>query len=418
MRWIIVLIMLLALPVLVLVHRQHYFMKVQGPLFVQVSMALDTPEFAQVDPSMTYADVQLEGLVAELPLRERARARVDSIRGVRCREGDNRIRVPAKLTASLTGSYLTVSGWLHDELTLRDVASWITAARPGLTIDTAEVELSPHVTVEQVPDRARDVPPFLRGIWAAIEVPTSLKITRNGANHTAVGSLQTAALKDAVTAALLGTDQAATLDAKRLRAGIYVKRAGFADAQVLPEFLRLFFRSQTFAEFEADAHQVRVTGTVTPAVQQEWMPLLQQLAQGAKLTTDLRVYASAYHFPNYAVQSKLAPDAIAVLRDVLSACTTQFEAGVATAPASDQPKLAAAAAAVVAAGPEAHVIVGAHMDAEGNRTTNETMARRRAEAVIADLTSKGVLPRCLEVAVFEPGSQGPDQSRRVELLLK
>ena len=194
--------MLLALPVLVLAHRQLYFRSIQGPLLVQISTQLDKPEFAQVEMSMTYADVVLDGVVAELPLREQARVLVNGIRGVRCRDEDNHIRVPARLTASLSDGSLALAGWVHDDALLSDVVAWIDAVRPGLEIDTAGVQESPHVTVEDPPKPGQEAPRYLRPVWSVIEVPASLKITRAEDRLTASGALPTTALRDAVVAAM------------------------------------------------------------------------------------------------------------------------------------------------------------------------------------------------------------------------
>lgn len=409
--------MLLALPVLVLVHRQYYFMTIQGPQLVRVSAALDAPEFAQVETSMVYADVILSGRVPELPFRETARALVDGIRGLRCREQDNHIQVPARLAATMTGTDLNITGWLHDEQTLRDAANWLHEARPDIEINTEGVQISPHVTLEE-PPRAGNVPPAFRAAWAAIEVPASLRIVVQGSKPVVSGFLPSSALTEAVAAAVRGSKTDTAVDAHRLKSGVYVRSSKFADRETLPAFLRGFLGSPQPGDFEADENSVHVSGHVTPAMQQEWMPLLEKLANGGTLKTEFKVFPSVFHFPGYKPESMIPPDALAVLRDVLNATVIGFDPGVATTAAAELPKLTAAAAAIQAAGPEVRIIVGGHVDATGDPKTNETMARRRAESVVAELAGRNVPPHCLEVAVFAAVPGDADRSRRVELLVK
>jgi outer membrane protein OmpA-like peptidoglycan-associated protein len=418
MRLLLGVLMLLALPVLVLVHRQLYFRSIQGPLLVQVSAQLDKPEFAQVEMSMVYADVVLDGVVAELPLREQARVLVNGIRGVRCREEDNHIRVPARLTATLNDGSLALTGWVHDDAVLNDVVAWIDARRPGLEIDTAGVQESPYVVAEAPPQPGQEAPRYLRPVLSVIDVPAALKIVRTGDVLIASGSLPTKALKDAVVAAVLGTNPKTFLNSGGVLAGAYVRGAKFADSQVLPEFLRAFYQSPAPGEFEADEQRLRVTGCVTPAMQRDWMAKLEKLAPNGKLTTEWRVFPSIYHFPDHRPLSKLSADATTALRDVLAACMVQFEPGIAYANSSEHPKLAAAANAILAAGPQARIVVGSHVDVTGDPETNTTMARRRGEAVVTELAGRGVPAHIMEVVVCEAVPGGDDLSRKVELLIK
>lgn len=414
MRLVFALIFLLALPVLVIAHRQHYSTGLQGTLFVQVSTVLDAPEFAQVDPSLNYMDVQLKGRVAELPLREKARKLADGIRGLRCRESDNHIQVNARLTGELKDKRLSVSGWLHDEATLRDVTLWLGAARPDLTIDTEGVQVSRHVTEEVSPGtNSTPAAPF-RAVWAAIEVPASLKIVREGSKLHMSGNLPNAALKDAVIASGPGSN----VESSALKSGVYVRNAGFADVQNLPAFLRAFFSTPGAARFEADAKSIHASGNATPSMQKEWLAMLEPLAVGARLEVRFQLYPSTFHFPGYQRESKIPADALVVLQDVLRAGVINFGPGYATVDANENAKLIAVASAIVAAGPEARIIVGGHVDVTGNAKDNVTMARRRAESMVTDLSGRGVPPQVLEVAVFEPVPGAEDRSRQVEFLVK
>lgn len=417
MRLIFVSILLLSLPVLVIAHRQQYSVSLQGPLFVSAGTALDAPEFAQVETSLNYMDVTLKGVVADLATREKARQLVDELHGLRCRPQDNLIQVTARLSGKLTGKTLAVSGWLHDEVALRDVTQCLAEARPGLEIETDDVQVSPHVTVEDAPS-AENMPAAFRGVWSAIELPSSLKVVREGEKVMATGNLPTAPLKYEVLAAISPATGRGTLDATQVNAGVYVRGAKFAIEPSLPEFLRAFFSTPGAVRFEADAKTVSVVGHATPAMQREWLTLLDPITGGVKVDTQFQVFPSVFHFPGYVIESKVPAEALTVLQDVLKATTINFGPGYATPESTEQAKLTAAAKAIVAAGPEARIVVGGHVDVTGDAKDNEKMAQRRAENVVADLVGKGVPPQSLEAVVFDTVPDGVERSRQVEFVIK
>jgi outer membrane protein OmpA-like peptidoglycan-associated protein len=417
MRSIFASILLLAFPALLLAHLQHYASTLHGSLSTQAEKALGAPEFAQVDVSLNYMDVTLKGHVADLATRERARTLVDGIFGLRCREQDNLLHVASRLNSKLEGKTLLLSGWVHDEVALRDAAGWLSAARPGIEVVTKDVKVSPHVTVEKLPPGG-GVPAAFRPAWAAIEEPASLKIVREGSNLTAAGQVRSAALKNAIIDALTESAGSGTLDTAQLASGAYVREAKFAVEQVLPAFLQAFFSTPGAIRFEADANAVHVSANATPTVKHDWLEMLEPLSRDAKLDAQIRVFPSVYHFPERIRESQMPAADLAVLQDVLAASVVNFELGYATSNATEQPKIIAAASAIMAAGPAVRIVVGGHMDFIGDSKENAVMARRRAEGVLAELVAKGVAPQVLEAAVFEPVADDLDHSRQVELLIK
>lgn len=367
-----------------------------GAPFVRACLALEGTEFAQIDvPTLSYMDVTLKGRVADLAAREKARKSVDEIRGLRCREQDNFIQVTAKLNGQFEGKRLLVSGWLHDEATLRDAAQWLAAARPGIEVVTDDVQVSPHVTFEEAPSPG-GVPAAFRPVWSAIEVAASLHVLREGTKLTVSGHLPSATLTDAVVAALTMEGEAGFVEAAGLTSGVYVRSAKFAAESLLPAFLKACFSTPGAVEFEADASRVRVTADATPTMQREWQEMLEPLAREAELQTQFRIHPSVYHFPGRTRESKGAGEMLAALQEVLRASTISFGPGYATPGVTEQPKIASVASAIIAAGPEVRVVAGGHMDLTGSPKDNATMARRRSEGVVADLVSKGVSPHVLE----------------------
>ena len=417
MRLIFAITFLLSLPLLVIAHRQHYFTSLQGPLFVRAGMALEAPEFAQVETTLNYLDVTLKGLVADPATRAKARQLVDDLPGLRCREQDNLIQVTARLNAKLDGNALAIGGWLHDEAALRDVTQWLEKARPGLEIHTQDVKISPYVTIENVP-RADSIPAAFRPAWTAIEKPASLAVSRAGSTLLVSGELPLAAPKQEWLAVLEKAAPGTAIDSHELASGAYVQDARFANGPAMAAFLQSFFASPGAASFSASARKISLAGKATPSQQSEWLTLVEPVAVGADLDAQLELFPSPYHFPGRQMESKLPPDTLAILEDVLAASSVNFGPGYATPDAGEQAKLTAAATSITAAGPQARIIVGGHVDSTGNPKDNETMARRRAENVISELVGKGVSPEILELAVFEPVPGGSERSRQVEFIVK
>src|SRR5580704_7075156 len=135
MRLVLLLTVLLTLPALMLAHRNYFITYEQVGLLEKVRAALDDPAFAKVDRdriSMNYLDVSLYGFVESPELREAARARVAAIPGVRCRDDDNHLQVPAHLGGKMKDGTLVLEGWLPNETTLNDATQWLAQSRPGL----------------------------------------------------------------------------------------------------------------------------------------------------------------------------------------------------------------------------------------------------------------------------------------------
>lgn len=417
MRFLFALVLLLSLPVMVIAHRQHYFMSLHAPLRTQAEKALQAPEFAKVKPLLNYLDVTLYGKVADLASRERARQLVDDVPGLRCREQDNMVQVTARLDGMLSDKKLALTGWLHDDAALRDACRWLVAARPGIEIVTSGVQVSPHVTIEDALVAGKVPAPF-HGAWTAIEVPASLKIVRKEGRVVVTGTLPASLPKAAIVDAVAPGAGSGGVDATGLESGAFVRDAKFANAECLPAFLKGFFSSPGESSFEADASKVRVSANTTPTVEEEWLALLEPIAAGEELDARFRLFPSPLHFPERQRESQIEPESLAALQEVLRAAIINFSPGYVTADATEQTKITAAGAAIAGAGPEVRVIVGGHMDLSGNPKDNAIMARRRAEGVVAELVSRGVPSKVLEAAVFEAVPGGDDHSRQVELLVK
>jgi outer membrane protein OmpA-like peptidoglycan-associated protein len=420
MRPLPILVAILALPALVIAHRQYFLATQQGELLARVRASLADPMFSGIkkeDITIDYLDISLHGWVPEPSVREEALRRVATVPGVRCREEDNHLLVTPRLNASFEGEKIALSGWLRDQGIRRDVTRWLQQARPGLEVNTDDIRLSPHVARVDAPaaSGAGDtMMPVFAEAWNTIRGRPLLKIVNQGGAFHATGALPSATLRDAVAQAAPGAD------VTQLRAGSYVRQAKFTHETALPAFLRSLFRSPAVDFFEADGESVRARATATPELEEEWRRLISAIAEDGVGTLELWLVSTTQLLPGYKPESQLAAEVLQTLRAELATTCLHFDSAVHSVSQLEIPCLNTAAQAIIAAGPGARIIVGAHLDAVGDPKLNDDSARRRAASVIGELKSRGVPGTQLEPAVISvvPGPDGGDQSRCVELLVK
>lgn len=413
MRFLYTVILLLAFPVLVLLYRQEFLGRLQPELAAQVQAALAKPEFSRVKTRLNYVDVSLRGEVDSPTHREQARAVVDAIPGLRCREVDNQLQIRPSLTGSLAGSRLTLSGWIHHSAELADIITWIEQFRPGLEIDSSGVQLLHHASPN--PIRAgRVVPPLLVPLRKTLLADASLKVERTGDSFRVSGDLPTMALRQAIVLAVPLGGGATPLDFSELRAGPYVNAAAFADEEALPPLLSVFLTSPGAQSIEATGQELLIRGYATPSMRDRWMAALNRFPEKITIIAGFQVFPSPYHFPSYKPQSRVAAGTVESLRKSLAKSVIQFENGATTAAPSQAALLDDAAASIRDAGTEVRIVVGAApLPGESADT-----AQRRAESIISELITRGVPASCLEPGLFEPISSAEEPVARVELLVK
>ncbi len=420
MRLFLVLLAILAVPALVIAHRQYFLSTRQEPMLAQVRANLEDPMFSGIekeDIRIDYLDITLRGWVPDPAVRDEARRRVIAVPGLRCRDEDNHLLVTPRISAALDGEKITLSGWLRDEGARRDVTRWLQHARPGLEVNTDDIQLSPHVARTDVPSAGGSgdkVPPIFAEAWNAIRGRPVLKIVNDNGVIRASGALPSAALRDALVQAVPG------IDVSQLRAGSFVRQARFTHESAQPAFLRSLFSSPAVEFFEAEGESVRVRAVATPELEEEWRRLISPLAEDGVGSLELWVVSSMLQIPGYKPVSLLEAEALNNLRATLATALFHFDFGVHSVSQTEINLVNTAAQAILAAGPGARIVVGAHLDAVGDPKLNEDSARRRAASVIAELKSRGVPAAQLEPAVIGvvPGPDGGDQSRCVELLVK
>jgi outer membrane protein OmpA-like peptidoglycan-associated protein len=421
MRPALVLLMLTCLLTLMVAHRAYFLAHDQERLREKVKAALDDPAFANVERehiSMNHMDVLLEGFVATPEQRADAQQRVAAIRGVRCRDEDNHLRVPAHLSTQWNGDTLTLSGLLPNEASQREVVAWLTQSRPGLKVKTSGIRLDPSVAALD-PPTTQPMPVFYSEVWNSIRAHASLRVERKDGTMTVTGLLPSAELRDKVLAALV-PNAVPPLQSGGLDSGTYVKSASFTKPDALPAFLREFFASPGSNFFQADGSGITLRGMVTADAAARWHEMLAPLAEAGTVKAELQVFPSRYHFPNYVPESKLSPQIITALRQVLKQAVFHFEPNRFYFLDGETPRLNAATQAIAAAGREAHIIVGGYTEANGDPKAQQAAAWKRCETLVAEFRDRGLPPAQFEIVVYSPAAvpNGAEHHRVVELLLK
>ncbi|RBP45394.1 hypothetical protein DES53_103393 [Roseimicrobium gellanilyticum] len=413
MRFLYTIILLLALPVLALLFRQEFLDRLQPKLATQVAAALSRPAFSGVKAELNYVDVSLRGTVDQPSQREEARAAVDAVPGLRCREEDNHLQIRPGITGTLAGSRLTLTGWLHRTAELAEISSWIQELRPGLEVEDSGVQVLPHVIPQSI-SSAQELPALLTQLQGVLRAKASLKVTRGNDTFRISGDLPTMKLRQAIVLAVPLGGGTTPLDFSELRAGPYVTAAAFADEEALPPLLSVFLTSPGAQSIEARGQELLIRGYATPSMRDRWMTSLNRFPERITIIAGFQVFPSLYHFPSYKPQSRLAADKVKGVQKSLSKAVIQFENGAVTAAPTQAAMLDDAAATIRDAGAEVRVIAGAAPLA--NETADA--ARSRAESIVSELVSRGVPAACLEAGVFEPVSSAEEPVARVELLVK
>jgi hypothetical protein len=168
-----------------------------------------------------------------------------------------------------------------------------------------------------------------------------------------------------------------------------------------------------------------VSGEVTHALLREWKPVFDKLAQGGfGESPRWEMYPSIYHFPSYRRGPGLPEQARDQLSALLATNEILFEAGSATLGGQEGAKLNAISKALKELTVPVKIVAGAHGEAQGDSAQNAALNRRRAEAVVEELTKLGAGSAQFLIEEFGPvptadgTGKALKPSRRVELLLQ
>jgi hypothetical protein len=296
--------------------------------------------------------------------------------------------------------------------------------RPDLVINTDELHSYPEVRwPEGLNPPFTASSPLLKPIIDTLRVPAELHIRAKGDAIVLSGLLPDAGLKEELVAALAEVAGARVVDPTALQASPHVLPAAFAKPQRLTAFVNSFFTLPPPRTFDIQSDGIpHLTGMATRQLESVWLALLRPVTGAAKVDVQFTLMPSQYHFPGYQIQSKLPPDTLDSLREILRDCVIMFDPGSAQIPPQEQLKLSTLASTLLAAGPRLGLVIGAHPDPAGPEKAEKNISKARADAVLSFLVEQGAPTTDIHAVVFDPVPAGspaaPASPRCVELLIK
>lgn len=413
------------LGVLVLHHR-IFFSVTQDELSADVnralSQALNEDDYMSVRAATTinYLDVKLSGVVSSPTVRLEVQRMVDAVHGVRCRVGDNRLQVRPHLEGALEGQRLSLQGWMPNEKALTLLVNRLKELRDGLEIDSTLVIYPPAVLPMEDMDSGK-LPEILKPIWELIQVSPHLEILAEGGHEALVvkGLLPKGPLEDAILLALNKAQPQKTVQREGLKSAGYIRDEGFTSSQRLPDLLEKFFSGQGARTLRVEGNRLRLSGQVVASETASLQPLLTALGGEIKTEQRFQVFPSVWHMPGYKPVSLIDEGVLISLRKELEQNVVFFLPGEIEVIDTEFGKLDRIAEAVMAAGPDVRLMVGGCPETKGDFAENAISAAQRAEAVVAALKERGVLPEVLQAVAFEPAPGAyAAQARGVECFVK
>lgn len=424
MRLSLCFFMLILLPVATGVHAWLFCRENLPPLTQEAVARLKAAGVRDPVVEVRFFDLAVSGEAPDPPARQRALASIRSLGPLRLQPGAENIHVKASLSARLDRGTLRLSGWFPEGAETGNVGRLLADLRPDLVINADDLHTSPEVNW---PEGLR--PPFtasiplLKPIIDTLRVPAELHIHAKGDAIVLSGLLPDTALKEELVAALAEVAGARVVDPTALQASPHVLPAAFAKPQLLTAFVNSFFSLPPPRTFDIKSDGIpHLTGMATRQLESVWLALLRPVTGAAKVDAQFTLVPSLYHFPGYQIQSKLPPDTLDSLREVLSGCVIVFDPGSAQIPPQEQAKLATLASTLLAAGPSLGLVIGAHPDPAGPEKAEKDISKARAEAVLSFLVEQGAPTTDIHAVVFDPVPAGspaaPASPRSVELLIK
>lgn len=424
MRLRLLLFMLILLPMATGVHA-WLFCRDNLPLLTQE--AVDRLKAAGVrDPvvEVRFFDLAVSGEAPDPAARQRALASLHALAPMRLKPGAEHIVVRASLSGRLEGGTLHLSGWFPQGDEIKNLSRLLADLRPDLKLDTKELHTSDEVRwPDGVKPPLNTASPLLKPLIDTLRVPAELHIHATEEAIVLSGLLPDTALKAELVAALAESAAGRVVDPAALKASPHVETAPFAKTQQLAAFVSGYFSVPGPRAFDIQSDGVpHLSGMATRQLESVWLALLRPVTGAAKVDAQFTLLPSVYHFPGYHVQSKISPESLKPLREILRASAIIFEMGSAHITQEEQTKLALLAPTLLAAGPTLRLVIGAHPDPSAPVAAEKALGQARAEAVLSFLVHQGVSASDISATVFDSVPAGspaaPASPRCVELLVK
>jgi outer membrane protein OmpA-like peptidoglycan-associated protein len=424
MRLSLIFFMLILLPLATGVHA-WLFCRENLPLLTQEAMArLQTAGVRNPVVDVRFFDIAVTGEAPDPASRQKALEAIRGLVPLRLQPGGDRIHVLASLKAELKEYTLRVTGWLPVGDEAKNIQSLLSELRPDLTLKMDDLRTAAEVRwPEGVKPPLTAGGAMLKPVIEILRVPAELHISAKDEAIVLSGLLPDTALKEEVVAALAEIAGARVVDPSALKASAHVLPASFAKKELLAAFVRAFFNAPPPRSFDIRSDGIpRLEALATRQMESQWLGLLRPITGAAKVDVRFTLLPSVYHFPSYQIQSKLPPETLASLREMLRGLSVVFETGSARLLPEEQTKLATLAPALLAAGPSLGLVIGAHPDPAGPESVEKELGKARAGAVMSFLVDQGVPSADISAVAFDPvapaSPSAPANPRSVELIIK
>lgn len=192
------------------------------------------------------------------------------------------------------------------------------------------------------------------------------------------------------------------------------------DNQPFSDWVSAFFARKGPKGVHILGDKVTLSGVGTPSLEKKWLAELK--ASNLNPSSDLTIYPSEFHYPNYKRESKIDADKFKVLSAVFKANPIFFDSSSSVVREDQQPKVDTLASAIKQAGGDLKFVIGGHADSTGNVEFNQRLSKERSESVVTALAEQGVSKENFTVVSFgaaKASSAGSNESdRKVEILIK
>ncbi|MFM2178809.1 MAG: OmpA family [Verrucomicrobiota bacterium] len=422
MRFTVLLVLLVLLPVMMAAHLWDYVEHHELRLMAQAEAILKKHDVRGGTVNVRYLDLSVTGDAQDEESLQKAVAELATLGPLRL--VDDRLAILARLHVKLEADQLTLDGWVPDEDTADALKGLLLKVRPDLQVISDELKVSRFVRWpegEKLP--LSEQSPMLKPIIGALHVPPSLEISRREGKLIAAGMVPTQELKENIQQALNQPLHGLGVDVSQLRVSSHVLEAPFVSGEGIVPFLRSFYATPSPGEFSIrPGENPQLKADTTRTLESAWLGHLRAVTKGTRVEMQLTQHPSVYHFPGRRIETPLSEDVLQSVRDLINGELILFTSGSSSLAPEERARLAALVPALLSAGPVLRLIVGGHPELGRDMKSEQPLALQRAEQVASYLIEQGAPSAEIRAMAFDPvttgGKYAPLQTPSVEILIQ
>jgi outer membrane protein OmpA-like peptidoglycan-associated protein len=422
MRFTVILIMLVLIPIMIAMHVWNYLENGQLRLVDQASAILKKHGVHGSTVDVRFLDLSVTGDAEDETSLEAASLELSELGPLRL--VSNRLSILTKVRARLSQETLTIEGWMADQDTADSLRGLLLKLRPDLKLETDQLKISKYVRWpegEKLP--LEETSPMLKPIITALRVPAALEIRRQDGKLVATGILPTLELKEAIQETLNQPSHGLATDVSQLRVTNHLQPGPLTRPETILPFLRSFFSTPSPGEFRLlPGQNPHLKADATRALESAWLNMLRPATGSMRVDLQLVQHPSIFHFPGRRIQTALPEEVLQNVSNLITQDFIPFAPGSSLLSAEMRTHLTALVPLLLAAGPALRLVVGGHPEPNGNLQVEADLARQRAEQVRSFLIEQGAPCKEILAMAFDPVPTGdphaPAQPSSVEILIQ